>query len=356
MADIASRGPGGLVVYRAAVGIDAIDEYCRLLTAALRGEGRDVDYVADGWPAPTSRTPRAWVLLQYNPFAWGRWGFAPGLVRDVLRLHRDGTPLAVMVHEAWVDIDDVSTAVVGAWQRLQLRMILWAADLVLTSTEGLARELGRGARHVPVGTTIPPVAMTKADARARLGLGDGLVVTLFGRRNPARALDYAQAAVAAIAGAPGLGRVTVLNLGADAPPMLLGTEVDVRAPGQLPAAELSHHLTASDLVLLPFTDGVSTRRTTLMASLAHGLPVLGLRGHNSDSVLLDHPGALVLTGAGDRAAYARAAVALAGDPRRRQLIGDAGRRLYDEAFDWPIIARTVAAATNELAAARPASR
>lgn len=341
--------PVGLVVHRAADGIDAIDEYCRRLESALREAGGDVRYVANGWPSTEHAIdPPAWILLQYNPFAWGRWGFAPGLVRDAARLRRTGTPLAIMVHESWVEMADVRTTIMGAWQRLQLRALLHHADLVLTSTEALALELGHGALHVPIATTITPGMTTNAAARVELGLGDGLIVTLFGRANPERALDHARAAVVALADARRPARLTVLNLGADAPPLDTSRGIDVITPGRLSEVELSRYLTASDLVLLPFHDGVSTRRTTLMAALAHGRPVLGLRGRNSDSVLLEHPGALLLTAPGDPSVYADAAVALVADATALRALGEAGRRLYAERFDWPVIARTIAAALIRL--------
>jgi glycosyltransferase involved in cell wall biosynthesis len=112
------------------------------------------------------------------------------------------------------------------------------------------------------------------------------------------------------------------------------------------------HLWASDLVLLPFTDGVSTRRTTLMAALAHGRPVLGLRGDNTDSVLAAAPDALALTPVGDTVAFSRAAVELTRDPHRLRALGDAGRHLYETRFDWPVMAERVTTVLESMAPVR----
>ena len=49
------------------------------------------------------------------------------------------------------------------------------------------------------------------------------------------------------------------------------------------------HLRASDMLLLPFSDGASTRRTTLMAGLSHALPVVGLQRTETDRVLWSVP-------------------------------------------------------------------
>jgi glycosyltransferase involved in cell wall biosynthesis len=171
-----------------------------------------------------------------------------------------------------------------------------------------------------------------------------LVLALFGTAHPERAWDYAEAAIAALASEHGADGLCVLNLGQcsvipDVPP-----NVHVYTPGFLPNDALSLHLRASDVLLLPFTDGLSTRRGTLMAGLAHSLPVLSLQGVNTDRVLVEHTEAMVLTPCGDLDAYVREAVQLARDPARLRAIGEAGRNLYESDFDWPVLARMVLAA------------
>jgi glycosyltransferase involved in cell wall biosynthesis len=340
------RAPGasGVVVYRFTGGIDAIHEYSLRLVGALHESGSEVHYVSDGLsPLLADPAEPAWVLLQYNAFRYGKWGFAPGLVRDALRLRRrKGTRLSIMVHEAWVPMIDWRSTLMGLWQRVQLRTLACLADCVMTSTEALAREIKCGAVHAPIATNITPVPLSRAAARDRLDLGEKLAIALFGRSHPSRALDYAEASITALAGAHGAERLVVLNLGADAPSLQVSTAVEVRSPGRQTEAELSLGLSASDVILLPFTDGVSTRRGTLMAALAHGVPVIGLNGHNTDAMLAAATGALVLTPAGDRAAFARAAVELTRDPVRMRAIGAAGRRLYESRFDWPLLAQRVA--------------
>jgi len=169
-----------------------------------------------------------------------------------------------------------------------------------------------------------------------------MVITLFGRGNPSRALDYAEAAIDALARSAGSARLILLNLGADAPSVRVPSGLQQISPGEIRADRLSLYLWASDLVLLPFTDGVTTRRSTLMAALAHGRPILGLAGPDTDAVLRQAKDALCLTPLGDQVAFADAAVALSQDRARRQLIGVAGRALYERRFDWPVLAARVA--------------
>jgi hypothetical protein len=214
-------GGSGIVVFRRTGGvgdIDAIDEYSRRLVDALAATGVEARYEPGGLRpvlAAGSRPP--WVLLQYNPFRFGRWGFAPGLVRDALRLRRRGVPLLIMVHEAWVVMVGWRMTLMGLWQRLQLRVLGRLAEAMLTSTEALARELGHGAVHMPIATNVSPVGMSPRAARDRLGLNGKLIVTLFGRAHESRAFDHSDAAIAALAQAYGGHRLVILNLGADAP-------------------------------------------------------------------------------------------------------------------------------------------
>jgi glycosyltransferase involved in cell wall biosynthesis len=233
-----------------------------------------------------------------------------------------------------------------AYQRVQLRSLLRAADGVIVVRETLARELGGACAHIPVGSNIVPTAVTPAAARAQLAIKDKLVVALFGTQHESRALDHAEAAIAALASERGADRLCVLNLGRGSPVLAIHPHIEVRMPGSLASAELSLHLRSSDILLLPFADGLSTRRTTLMAGLAHGVPVLGLRGVNTDGILIRHAEATVMTRCRDLDAYARAAVELTADPARLGAIGAAGRRLYERSFAWPVVARLVIAALD----------
>ncbi len=335
-------GGPGIVVYQDTGGIDAIDEYSRRLVDALREIGATTRYASDGVRSLArirARTP--WVLLQYNPLSYGRWGFAPTLILHAMALRRrTGARFVVSVHEPWVDIYDWRSAIMSGYQRMQLRSLLTTADSVITMTESLASRLGRGALPIPVGLTITPVMAEAVAARERFGLRDRFVVALFGRAHPSRALDYAEQAICELATTSVGRRLSVLNLGDLAPDLALPPHVDVRTLGGLDPVELSHALRASDMLLLPFADGVTARRTTLMAGLAHGVPVVGLRGPDTDRVLIA-PDALVLTPVGDRVAFARAVVALATDDARRRGTGAAGCRLYNERCGWPLIARAV---------------
>jgi glycosyltransferase involved in cell wall biosynthesis len=336
-----AREPG-LVVYQDTGGIDAIDEYSRRLVDALCAGGTPTRYSAAGARSLSrTRSQVPWVLLQYNPLSYGRFGFAPLLIpRAVALRQRTGTRFVVSVHEPWVEIEDWRSALTGGYQRIQLPALLAVADAVITMTESLARTLGRGAVPIALGSTVTPVPEDGVSARAHLQLHDRFVVALFGRAHPSRLLDYAEHAIGKLADTAVGARLTVLNIGDRAPELAVPPQVDVRTMGHLEPPALSRALRASHILLLPFSDGVSARRTTLMAGLAHGVPVIGLRGHATDTVLA-RSDALVLTEVGNRDAFAQAVTALAADDAALCALGDAGRRLYVEHFDWPVVARRV---------------
>lgn len=339
----------GVVVYRAshtAGEIDAIDAHSRCLVAALEALGSPTTYQPAGLAAMLAQgAPPSWTLLQYNPFSYGTWGFAPGLMRDVVTLKRrwPRSRLVISVHEAWVPMRDWRSTLMGGYQRVQLRALLRLAHGVIVAREKLRDELPCACTHIPVGSNVLPTAVTAAEARRRLGLTSRLVVALFGRRHPSRAIGHAEAAIAAIASEHGAERLCVLNLGSDCPTPMVPGGVEVRSPGELSDDDLSLHLRSSDVLLLPFDDGLSTRRGTLMAGLAHGVPVVGMTGFNTDRVLVDNSAAMVLTTNADVDGYARAAARLTRDPARMREIGAAGRELYERSFDWPVIGRSVLA-------------
>jgi glycosyltransferase involved in cell wall biosynthesis len=99
---------------------------------------------------------------------------------------------------------------------------------------------------------------------------------------------------------------------------------------------ISEILLAADLFLAPFEGGISSRRSSLMAALAYGLPVVSSPsqvptkyfrgGENYFSVPF-----------GDAGALAAAAAGLMEDSGRRARLAD-GALALAEIFSWPAIA------------------
>jgi glycosyltransferase involved in cell wall biosynthesis len=108
------------------------------------------------------------------------------------------------------------------------------------------------------------------------------------------------------------------------------------APGVLPAQDAADALVAADLCVLPFPDGVTTRRSSAMAALALGVPLLTTRGFLSESIW--ESSGCELVPAGDTQRLTARVDALLDAPELRNEIAKRGQRFYDEQFS---IARTL---------------
>jgi glycosyltransferase involved in cell wall biosynthesis len=113
----------------------------------------------------------------------------------------------------------------------------------------------------------------------------------------------------------------------------------VSATGRLDAGDLAAHVTACDVLLQPYPDGVTSRRTTVMAGLFAGVPVVTTRGKLTER-FWQEGSPVRLANVGDTHALVRHAVQLLADPVERQRQADAGRAFYDRWFD---VRHTVAA-------------
>ena len=337
--------------------IDGIHDYTCQLAAIL--QARDDVHVSYRNPRqePTDRFTDLMpqddggtltVLLQYNPFTFARWGFAPWLPFKLWRLRRFSPRLKIglVVHEMYVPIKDWRSALMGAWQRLQFFAVRALSDVVFTTITAWASELQarhprRPVHHLPVASNLPDMRHTRAAERERLGADDDTVVlAAFGTNNPLRLMDYVASATTEVARS---SRTILLNLGYNAPPIDAGPTVRVVTPGPIEGAEIARYLAASDIYLAPMLDGISTRRTTFMAALQHGLPVVSIDGPSTDSLLREADMAVRLTSVEDREGFVRETTELATHPLDRSRRGALARSLYEREFDWPVVsARLVA--------------
>lgn len=99
------------------------------------------------------------------------------------------------------------------------------------------------------------------------------------------------------------------------------------ATGGLPADEAAHSLAACDLLLQPYPDGACTRRGSLMAGLALGLPIVTTVGRHSDSVILD-AGAVIGVPVNEIDGLVTAVEYLVANTDKRQQVGRLARELY----------------------------
>lgn len=121
--------------------------------------------------------------------------------------------------------------------------------------------------------------------------------------------------------------------------------------GFLPGQRVSAHLAAADLMVMPYRDGVSLRRGTLMAILAHGRPLLTTEPQEP-SAEFDHGRTMWLAPPDDPVALSEAIEQLMADPALRAEIASGGEELA-QSFGWDNIARKTLAFYEEVIAASP---
>jgi glycosyltransferase involved in cell wall biosynthesis len=326
--------------------LDSIHEHGCLLARAITSDG----FVrAEATPleiVPNHHGP-TWLVLQYNPYSYSRSGVAPGLIRRLVQMRSKMDRIIVFVHEPWIPIANPKSALIGLLQRAQLIAIGLLSTAVIATTETYRSRIARAlcgrrrVEHVPVGSNLPDARAARQPTRAKLAIEPGaLVVAQISSAHPARLPAHTAAAMRAIA--ERRPDAVFLNLGAHAPP-LEDTGLRIVTPGRVDGPELAALLAASDLFLSPLIDGVSTRRTSVMAALQHEVAVLGTDGHGTGALLRSRPDAIRLTPSEPIDAFADAAAELATDDVARVSLGRTGRGLFDAHFSWPVLARQVVA-------------
>ena len=238
-----------------------------------------------------------WLIVQYNPFSFGKRGYCPGLIKALNTMkRRSGCPkIAIMFHETMVPRWPWRFAVMRMWQYRQFKQLCRLCDQAFASTERYLKQvklIGSAvpAKQLAVGSNVPTSKLSKAKARKRLDIPEeAIVLGVFGSAHMSRLIDWIGRAVRAAYEAD--NRVKVLYVGADGgkfEPQF--PKMPFRDMGALPMDEVSASLRAMDLLIAPFIDGASTRRGSLIAGLMNGITVLSTRTDWTEAVLDDIPG------------------------------------------------------------------
>jgi glycosyltransferase involved in cell wall biosynthesis len=291
------------------------------------------------------------LLIQYNPFAYGNRGYNPHLPRAVAQIRKQLPDLHIvlMAHESFVPIESAKTAIMTTWQRRQFRSLGSSSDLIMFSSEAHAAYVGEKNTKAPsgifyVGSNIPDAGFSRTEARRELNLSpDQLVLGFFGTAHPSRPLSWVARSLAEVRASGSNAILLYAGPHGDALRKALtaaGLDTSLlRDLGPQPVDGVSRAFAAMDIYICPFDDGASTRRTTLMTGLQHGIATLSTDGKNTGDLLRSaHGSALTLVPATDEDAFVAEAIRLAADSSERARQGALGEELYVRNFDWSIIA------------------
>ena len=287
------------------------------------------------------------ILIQYVPHAFG-WKAMnlPFVAWALIRRIRRRDDIRVMFHEVafpWVR-RPLRHNVIAAVNRVMAAVLVRACTRAYVTIPGWVprlRRLGAGRLPIdwtPVPSVVPEEASSPAVAarRAELTLNDPTVrlVCHFGTYGPLVTRALGPVLRELLDRRPEV-RVLLLGGGGDRWRSELAAgraewHSRVIAPGPLPAPLIAEYLRACDLVVQPYPDGASGRRTTLMAALANGVPVVTTIGVLSEPVWSE--GAVAAVPAGDPERLVQLALDLLDCPHRLAELGQAGRRLYEDRF------------------------
>ncbi len=366
--------------------IDGVGDYTWQLTRFLRSEGIDAHVVTSTnqdmarglgqeWVHPvvprwTGRAvveaiaatpvPRPdWCIFQYVPQMYGPRGIcwaASGVAR-VLRPTLK-CRVATTFHEfasagGW-DPKNAVLAIVMGWQT---RRLLEGSDLAITTCSRYAQHLKALALRalpvvtIPVGANIEPARLPSdkiVALRRHYSLNGSKVFGMIGQLSPVRNFSTA-IRVLERARDQGLksallliGRVEPSNPGLYAKLRCLarelGVDSQVLVTGELSAEDVSAHLRLVDVFLFPQGDGISTRNTTVMTALAHGLRIISYapQSGNFDGYRVPE-GALVPLG--DEESFIRAAVASLRGMGDNSEGSKPNSQYFEEHFSWSRIGK-----------------
>ncbi|MBL8056681.1 MAG: glycosyltransferase family 4 protein [Anaerolineales bacterium] len=258
-----------------------------------------------------------WLNIQYQAAAYGL-GAPIHFLPDVA-----GVPSIVTFHDLRIPYLFPKAGRLRPWAVSHLARAARGAVATDAADEAELRRRGVGqVTRIPIGSNIapaPPADYDRAAWRARWGVQPAdFLLGYFGFLNHSKGGDTLIRALAALAERK--TRVKLILIGGEAGASdpsdaafaaqlerLIsrhGLEHRILRTGFVAAPEVSAHLLACDALALPYRDGVSLRRGSLMAALAHGCAVISttpaaplpeLRdGENVRLVPADSPETLVL--------------------------------------------------------------
>jgi glycosyltransferase involved in cell wall biosynthesis len=299
---------------------------------------RAVDCLLDGFA-----TPRR-LLVQWVPHGFGWHSMNLPFCLWVHRRARCGDRVELMVHEPFLGFRGgrIHHGVMAAIHRLMTIVLLNAASQIwvaIPAWEHLLRPYALGRRvafdWLPVPSVISPGDLAAAANVRRKYAGPGNLIGHFGTFNPEVSRLLRERVPDLLAGRPSAS-LLLMGVGSERfQAELIGAYPDLRervhGVGYVQASQLGAYLTACDLCVQPYPDGISTRRTTAMACLSLGVPMVTTHGHLTESFWVES-NALSIVPTADAAGFTREAQRLLSDEHDRRRLAERSRSLYETLF------------------------
>jgi glycosyltransferase involved in cell wall biosynthesis len=284
--------------------------------------------------------------VQYVPTAFGLGGANLPACRWLLRRARNNRDdIRVMFHEpyfefGWTPLHQAPLSLVQRWMA---RVLERASSQTYLSTDAWRAYLSPSNSHPPFITMPIPSAIPRSDKpadaleqRAKyLGSAAEHLVGHFGTYGT-HVAPLLQASVIALLSEDPQTSMVCTGAGSDAfaaavvaaTPALKGR---VQGTGRVAPSEVAAILCGCDILLQPYIDGVTTRRTSVMAGLINGRPVVTTAGRLTEAVWSETYAAMTVREEG-ATALASAVRTLLADESACAALAARGDQTYRERF------------------------
>jgi glycosyltransferase involved in cell wall biosynthesis len=284
------------------------------------------------------------VLVQYVPHMYGcramNVAFCSWLA---IRARR----MSVMFHEVAFPMgrrQKLTHNILGGITHAMAALVARAAERIFVSVPSWGELLRRRLRvrrpvcWLPVPANVPTIVDGDAVSRLRARLlprRDGTLIGHFGTFHPAATPLLADVLTRLLWKHDGRSAVLV-GRGSDR----FVADLAKRSPelrdrlaarADIPATDVAEHLAACDFLMQPYLDGVSSRRSTAMAGLGLGVPIVSNEGAATEPLWCGEGLAQLVPGF-DAVRLAETAEAILDDPPAREALSRRGRAGYERHF------------------------
>jgi glycosyltransferase involved in cell wall biosynthesis len=343
---------------------DAVEEYCRYLAAALQShdiqlEIRRVPWEIYGWPEAlhalrlqATRWHDRWVLLQYTALAWSARGFSEKVLRAMNIVRASGARVGIVFH----DVEPYpGNRLIDFIRRLAqvrtMRRALTLADLAIFTVppEKLSwlPAPPPQAAFIPVGPNLP-IPPTPPEHSLQGPVPTVGVFSITGGEAGARETQLILAAVRHASRKLGKVRLSIFGRHAELRETelregLRNSAVELSIEGVVEPAQAVQKLSVCD-VLLFVRGNISSRRSSAIAGIACGLPLIALSGSETAQPITEAGVELIPPDQADK--LNDALVRLLSDPAYRAELAARSSATYRTHFAWPAIAARFSALLN----------
>jgi glycosyltransferase involved in cell wall biosynthesis len=343
---------------------DAVEEYCLYLSDALKPhdfqlEIRRVPWDTHGWPAAlngvrlmASKWRNTWVLVQYTALAWSARGFPRKVLRSLKIIKTAGARIGIVFH----DVEPYPGARLvdffrRAAQLRAMRRMLALSDLAVFTVPpekiSWLASIPASAAFIPVGPNLPIPSTPSAPSGENNCLTIG-VFSITGGEPGASETRIILSAVRHAAQTLGTVRLSVFGRHAELRETelregLCDVPVQLSVEGVVEPEQVVRRLRACDILL--FVRGnISSRRSSAIAGIACGLPIIALSGPETSPPLSD--AGVLLVPPDQIQDLNTALVRVLSDPAYRADLASRSHAAYHAHFAWPAIAARFASVLN----------